>query len=156
MINMKTVQEISNEYKNRQKAPTYSQINIRDVFGDKYIFDNVSNLKNFTDGDGCWLEFDSKHKSVNRHIRIIGYVTKYIESIPEESIPEKSVPEESVPDCVYVDIYTGSGITDHIEDVQNLNIFPDARIIQYDQTVDGKKIHIKMSGEVVKYVQRCL
>ena len=87
---MKTVNDIVDEYKNRQETPEYSLIVIVDAKGKSWTYNDVTNLQTtiktteYVD-NGRWVEFDSIYESKSRHIQIYnGHIIKYIKNIPEE------------------------------------------------------------------------
>lgn len=151
---MKTVQQIVNEYKNRQETPEYSQITIHpdpNPQGKVLVFDAVRNFETVYDKKtGRWLEFDSVYDSVSRHVRIKGYVNQFIEMLPENEGIKTFVAK----DCVSVTVYTNSGKREGFQDVKNLSENKKSRQVEFDRIVEGDTTHIRMSGVIEKYEER--
>lgn len=148
---MKTIQQIVNEHKNRQKAPEYSLIVIEDMKGKPLTFNDVRNFNTVYDKEtGRWLEFDSVYESKSRHVKIKGHVIQYIELLPGEE-------EESMfiaKNCVSVTIYTNSGKREDYLDVTNLTVGMKGRSVEFDRVVDGQNTHTWRSGVIEKYEAR--
>ena len=148
---MKTIQQIVDEHKNRQKAPEYSLIVIEDVKGKLLTFNDVRNFNIvFNKNAGRWFEFDSVYESKSRHVRIQGNVRQYIELLTDEL----SQPMFVAKDCVSVTIYTDSGKREEYLDVTNLTASRNSRSVEFDRAVDGQNTHVWRSGAIEKYEER--
>ena len=148
---MKTIQQIVDEHKNRQKTPDYSLIVIEDMKGKPLTFNDVRNFKTVYDVEtGLWLEFDSVYESKSRHVRIKGHVIQYIELLPDEEEESMFVAK----DCVSVTIYTNSGKREDYLDVTNLTASMKGRSVEFDRVVDEHKTHVWRSGAIEKFEER--
>lgn len=78
----KTVAQVLKEYKNRQDNPEYDVIAINDIAN---TYNDVTNLKTYSENGFYWAEFDTKSRSNNeiRHIKIVGHVVRFEEFVQE-------------------------------------------------------------------------
>jgi hypothetical protein len=81
MNKTKTVQQLVDEYRNRQGNPVYEEIGIATEHEGSYSYNNVTNLKLGQDWDE--QVFDSTFKGKKRHVKILGKIVRFVESIEE-------------------------------------------------------------------------
>ena len=83
---MKTIAQVVEEYRNRQKPPQYKSIKVHasgDLIQEYY---DVSNIGITYAPDGIWLEFDCvmMHSVTDAtHVKLHGHVIEYVNSIVE-------------------------------------------------------------------------
>lgn len=81
MSKTKTVQQLIDEYRNRQENPVYEEIGIASEHEGTHSYSNVTNLK--LGQDWGIQEFDSTFKGKKRHVKIQGKIVRFVESIEE-------------------------------------------------------------------------
>ena len=149
---MKTIKQVVNEYKNRQKNPVYSKITIHpdpNPMGRVLTFDMVTNFNVVYDKKtGRWLVFDSTYNGEVRHIQIKGYVNELMENISEKNNIKNPL---LIKKCANVIIYTHSGKRETFANIENLTENEYERNVEFDNNVAGLKTHVKMNGEIEMY-----
>ena len=149
-MNNKTVQQIVDEYRNRQEKPEHLSITLTKMSGDTQSYRNVTNIREVYD-NGVWLEFDSIYNGISKHNRILGaHIVGYVDVL------EKLETREIIGDCISVIIYTSSGDHEPYINIQNLVWDKDSRIIEFDHMRGGECSHRKMSGAIERYDKKVM
>ncbi|MCK4666864.1 hypothetical protein KAU33_08950 [Candidatus Dependentiae bacterium] len=122
------------------------------VFKSGRTYHNVTNFKSLSD-TSHYYEFDSEWRDGIIHVKIHDFL------VIEEGVIKKVEKPSNVKTlaklCSMVSIYTHSGKREEHNNVRNLTEDKSARIVEFDTDVDvdAWKGHMKMSGEIEKYLE---
>ena len=117
------------------------------VFEGGRTYHDVTNFKSESEGHNLY-EFDSEWYGKITHVKIQGFIM-----IEEYPIDKSSKAQVLAKSCSMVSVCTHSGNREKFENVRNLTEDKVARIVEFDVDVNEKKGHMKMSGNIEKYIE---
>ena len=135
---MKTINQIVEEYKNKQNNTVYAEIGVLDVNNSSFTFNDIRNFTIYPVNDidikgSTWLEFDSKWENKDRHIKMLGEVIRYVEFIPTITNTAPILQGDGKQYKKIV-VCTHSGQRETFENVSNIAEDKKNRIVEFDTT----------------------
>lgn len=129
---MKTVSQVVEEYKNRQKNPKYNMV----VFGGRteLVYHNVTNLVEV----GDYWEFDSVYRGKSSHLRILAdpiVLDEFVEVEQRILKPDNKKYKKIV-------VCTHSGERETFLNVSNIIEDVDNGVVEFDMFDASPKIHV--------------